>query len=217
MTEDDSKWHLLTRTPHYAAFILFKLGCISLSFIFFGFWTVFPLLLLLCVLGFIGFIHRHDLGIILYMLVPSNLFAVSIKFYFFFGSVSFLSSRCACGPTYHGMTRSMKNINLNSLKSFIFQSSLACSAMYSTLLGTMLCLFNTQTYKEGSWNNFFLNPADADDLETLNILIVSIIIAGIFSTLELKINCIERTNSWLQGSPSNPDHRESLEFPLHFA
>merc|ERR1712208_155365 len=78
MTEDDSKHYLLTRTPHYAASIISRLGCISLSFIFFGFWTVCPLLFLLCVLGSIGFIHRHDLDIFVYMLVPSNLFVLSI-------------------------------------------------------------------------------------------------------------------------------------------
>ena len=70
--------------------------------------------------------------------------------------------------------------HLESMKKFICQTSVACCIVYSTILGTLLCLFNTQTYTEHNWDNLYLNPGNTEDLKTLNILIASLIIAGVF-------------------------------------
>ena len=70
--------------------------------------------------------------------------------------------------------------HLESIKKFICQTSYACCGVYFPILGTLLYLFNTQTYTEDNWDNLYLNPGNPEDLKTLNILIASLIIAGVF-------------------------------------
>ena len=72
-------------------------------------------------------------------------------------------------------------------ESFIFQTSLACTGVYTILLSTMLLIFNTNLYTEAKWEQFYLNPSDPEELATLNVLIASLIITGIISTAGYKI------------------------------
>ena len=75
----------------------------------------------------------------------------------------------------------------DDLESFIFQSSVACTGVYTILLSTMCRIFNTNPYTEAKWEHFYLKPSDPEELATLNVLIASLIITGIISTVGYKM------------------------------
>ena len=77
--------------------------------------------------------------------------------------------------------------NVETRKSFHFLSSSACCLVYSTLLVTLLCVVNTQVYTEEHWQSFYLNPSIPEELEKLNYLIVSLIVAGAVSIIGYRI------------------------------
>ena len=71
----DTLKYLLIAIPLYATSAFFRLGSISLSCIFFGYWAVIPLLLLFAVLSLLA--ARNKINEMALMLVPSNMFVVS--------------------------------------------------------------------------------------------------------------------------------------------
>ena len=73
--------------------------------------------------------------------------------------------------------------DVDDRKKFHILSSMVCFGVYSTLLATLLGVFNTQTYTEEKWENVYLNPSIPGHLMKLNFLTLSLIVSGIFSII----------------------------------
>ena len=86
-----------------------------------------------------------------------------------------------------GSDKADENESDDDVRSFIFQSSVACSIVYTILLSTMLLIFNANLYTEAKWEYFYLNPTDPGELATLNALIASLIITAVISAVGYKI------------------------------
>merc|ERR1719312_901584 len=67
----DSLFYLLLTIPLYTCSAYSRLGSLSLSCIFFGYWTVLPVLILACIFGVIGY---RTVGGFAFFLIPCNIF-----------------------------------------------------------------------------------------------------------------------------------------------
>ena len=74
----DTLRYLLVMIPLYTFSAVFRLGTISLSSVFFGYWTVLPILVLVISLVWLGI--KNDVVDIIFMIVPANIFVVSLTF-----------------------------------------------------------------------------------------------------------------------------------------
>merc|ERR1711942_71445 len=116
--------YLLIQIPIYACSAYFRLGSFSLSCIFFSYWTIIPMLLIVCIYGSIAASQSLDIDDAA-VLVISN-----------------MSVMCM-GP----ISRQDEN-GLKKSRLFLFRSSIACSVMHSTVLGILLFLINGTTDTE---------------------------------------------------------------------
>ena len=108
-----------------------------------------------------------------------------------------------------GPSTSVGYTYLQNRRRFIFQSSLACCGIYSLLLGTLLCVLNSQVYVEEKWKYFYLDPSIPDHLQKLNFFVVLLIFSGLSSLIGFRmrnwLNCckdfVERVE--ISGIPRN--------------